>query len=175
MRDSLGPDGCSHNRRSIVDGFHHLSLHSCPIPQRHHHDPAFSVQTVKLLLRYKALDNNTVARLLQGPYFLRHLRAHHHKLWRLLPGRLHLPANLRINLLGKPQHRICVRRMGKAAHKQKPLPFCKVLLQILLKLVKHISRNILYGNGGIHGPDGVPLHIRGVIGHGRLAHQRQLN
>ena len=129
-----------------------------------------AVELRQLLLAYKTLDDDSIARLLQGLDFICHPGSGHIK--------FHIrqfPAYKREYFSGKPQHSIRIGRMGEAAYKQQSFPLCKVILYVIQKGVIDIRRNGLCGNASVNGVYGVDFHIGRIIGNSCLVHHGQLH
>ena len=169
FRDSFRTNGRGHNGRAIIDSLHHFAFYSRAIAKRHHHNPAGSIKRCQLLLGDKAFDNDSSVRIVEGLNLFCHLGAHNIKVHR------QFLTNQRENLPGKPEHRVRVGRMSKAADKQQPFPFCKIHIDLLQETLIHIGRNGLQLQFRPLGMDGIHLHLGRIIGYSCLLHQCQLD
>ena len=125
IRDSLAADGGSDDGGTVIDGFYHLALNPCAVAERYHYNPAVPVQVCQFFFTYKAFDDDAVSRLFQCFDLVGYFGTYD------VEVDLDLFPDLREYFFREPEHRVCVRRMRKAADKQESFPFGEVFVQIL--------------------------------------------
>ena len=101
--------------------------------------------------------------------FLRHLGARHIEIDRLFR------AYLGEYLFQEPEHRIQIRWVGKAAHKEQPLPLLIAKVAHLREAVPDISGQGLHAYGAVDCVYRLALLLRGVEAERRLAEQCELH